>query len=443
MALRITQLAEDLQTILTVVAEEAARASGFVQRKRKVTGPVFVQTLALGWMESPHDPLDSLLDPEYGDRPLCSPQAFSQRFTAEAADCLRRVLAAVMERMVAAQPEAIPLLRRFHGVYVEDCTVMNLPAALALELPGCGGTTADDGQAAIKAHVRWEVTTGALTSLTFQPGRQPDVCAGRAAALLPAGALQLADLGFFDLTVLRARNTQGVYWISRVPSHVKSVDAYGQTQTLVEFLAGHTSNVVEGMIRLGVQEQLSCRLVAFRCPPAIVQKRRERLHKQAREKGRKVSANQWALCAWTVFITNVPADRLRPEEVWVLYRVRWQIEFLFKTWKSHGGLGQSNGSKPYRVLCEVYAKLIGLVLRHWLVLLRGGPLAGFNMVKAVRKVRQAAGQLARAIREGRSLQEVVTVIDALQTRLNRLQRKTRRKAHPSARQLLYYPRLMN
>jgi hypothetical protein len=25
-----------------------------------VTGPVFVQTLALGWMESPHDPLDSL-----------------------------------------------------------------------------------------------------------------------------------------------------------------------------------------------------------------------------------------------------------------------------------------------------------------------------------------------------------------------------------------------
>jgi len=188
---------------------------------------------------------------------------------------------------------------------------------------------------------------------------------------------------------------------------------------------------------------LSCRLVAFRCPAAIVQKRRERLHKHAREKGRKVSANQWALCAWTVFITNVPADRLRPEEVWVLYRVRWQIEFLFKTWKSHGGLGQSSGSKPYRVLCEVYAKLIGLILRHWLVLLRGGPLAGFSMVKAVRTVRQAAGPLARAIREGRSLQVIVTVIEALQIRLHRLPRRTRRKSNPSARQLLYYPRLMN
>jgi hypothetical protein len=443
MALRITQLAEDLQTILTEVAEEAARESGFVRRKRKVTGPVFVQTLALGWMEYPHDPLESLIDLEHHDRPLCSPQAFSQRFTAEAADCLQRLLAAAMERMVAAQPEAIPLLRRFNGVYVEDCTVRNLPSALAAELPGCGGTSADDGQAAIKAHVRWEVATGALTSLTFQPGRQPDISAGQVAALLPAGALQLADLGFFDLASLRARNTHGICWISRVPPHVKSVDEHGCTQTLVEFLAGRKGDVVDGTIRLGVQEQLACRIVAFRCPPAVVQRRRERLHKQAREKGRKVSDNQWALCAWTIFITNVPVERLRPVEVWVLYRVRWQIEFLFKTWKSYGGLGQSKGSKPYRVLCEVYAKLLGLVLRHWLVLLRGGPLAGFSMVKVIRKVQQAAGHLARIIREGRPLQAVVDVVEELQSRLNRLHRKTPRKSSPSTRQILFYPRLMH
>ncbi len=52
-----------------------------------------------------------------------------------------------------------------------------------------------------------------------------------------------------------------------------------------------------------------------------------------------------------------------------LLRARWQIELLFKLWKAHGWLDEWSSRQPWALLCEVYAKLIALVVQHWLVLL--------------------------------------------------------------------------
>jgi len=124
-----------------------------------------------------------------------SPQALHKRFTPVAAEFLREVLLGAVGQLVAAQPAAVPLLRRFAGVYVEDSTVVPLPDALRETFPGCGGNTPGAGLAAIKAHVRWElmtrathrdgVPTGPATRQWVQRHRRP----------LPAGALRLPISG--------------------------------------------------------------------------------------------------------------------------------------------------------------------------------------------------------------------------------------------------------
>jgi len=48
----------------------------------------------------------------------------------------------------------------------------------------------------------------------------------------------------------------------------------------------------------------------------------------------------------------------------VLLKIRWQIELLFKLWKSHGRVDEWRTKKPARIVCEIYAKLIGLVVQH-------------------------------------------------------------------------------
>jgi hypothetical protein len=56
-------------------------------------------------------------------------------------------------------------------------------------------------------------------------------------------------------------------------------------------------------------------------------------------------------------------------EAFVLLRCRWQIELLWKLWKMQGLVDEWHTSNEERILCEVYAKLLGLLLQHWLLLL--------------------------------------------------------------------------
>lgn len=61
-------------------------------------------------------------------------------------------------------------------------------------------------------------------------------------------------------------------------------------------------------------------------------------------------------------ITNAPSSLLTLEQARVLYRVRWQIERLFRLWKETLFVDQWLSRHPHRILCEIYAKLIGALL---------------------------------------------------------------------------------
>src|SRR6185437_17150001 len=114
-------------------------------------------------------------------------------------------------------------------------------------------------------------------------------------------------------------------------------------------------------------------------PPEVVARRRQRLVEAARREQTTPSAAQLALAAWAVCVTSLPAERLSLPEALALYRLRWQIELLFKLWKSHGAIDRSRSAQPWRVLCEVYAKLLAMVVQHWLLLVSCWGLANKSL----------------------------------------------------------------
>ncbi len=65
-------------------------------------------------------------------------------------------------------------------------------------------------------------------------------------------------------------------------------------------------------------------------------------------------------------MTNVPAAWLSPEQVALIYRVRWQIELVFKLWKSQAKMKLIGHWRIERVLCQFYARLLGVILFQWL-----------------------------------------------------------------------------
>jgi hypothetical protein len=46
----------------------------------------------------------------------------------------------------------------------------------------------------------------------------------------------------------------------------------------------------------------------------------------------------------------------------LLYTIRWQVELIFKNWKSNFTLDKLTGKRPERILCMIYAKLLHIFL---------------------------------------------------------------------------------
>jgi hypothetical protein len=434
MTITLDRLAEALQTLFTTEADQAARDSGMIRRRRKLTGAAFVQAVVFHWLDNPRATIEEVIE----DLDL-SEQAFNERLDDRAADCLRRVLEKALERLFAARPEAIPLLRRFAATAVEDVTIVGLPAELAGPFPGCGGSDPEGGRAGWKLLTRWDVTTGRLEILSPVAARQSERALAEGLPALPEDSLRLCDLGFFDLSRLAADSAAGVHFVSRAPALLNVRVGDQPAVNLTTWLDRQTADRIDTEVELGTKDRLRCRLIALRVPGDVAQERLKRLRKKLKKKGRKLSERQRVMCQWTVLITDLPAEGFTVEEVCVLYRVRWQVELLYKAWKSGGGLGRTRGRKGGRVLCEAYAKLLAMLVQHWGTLLRGGPLCGVNLVKAARRVKRSALMIAAALSDPVRLREVLV---KLQARLRRLPRRGRRKKQPSTRQLLFVPRLI-
>lgn len=390
----IPQVASALPTILGPVAERAARATGLVQRTSKLTGARFVQTLVFGWLAQPQARLSQLVQTAATLGVVISPQAVDERFSAASAECLREVVEEAVRVVLATDPVAVPVLRRFTAVVVQDCTTISLPAALAATWPGCGGSAPTSGQAALKLSVRLDLASGHLQGPYLEAGRTTDQRTTIAGAPLPPGSLRLADLGFFSLAELAEQDARGVYWVSRwLPGTALRLPD-GRPQELLRLLEAATNAVVDQPVLLGGRQQLPARLLATPVPRAVADQRRRRLRATARDQGRAVSAARLALCAWTVLVTNVPAARLTAREALVLIRARWQIELLFKLWKSHQQVDAWRTANPWRILTEVYAKILAVIVQHWLTLVGCWHCPDRSRVKAAQAIQAHALHLA-------------------------------------------------
>ena len=85
---------------------------------------------------------------------------------------------------------------------------------------------------------------------------------------------------------------------------------------------------------MGAYERIPTRLIAVRMPEASVNERRRRAHTAAKKAGYTPSQAYLTLMAWHLFITNVPAAVWPPKTVAVAYSLRWQVELVFRAWKS-------------------------------------------------------------------------------------------------------------
>jgi DDE family transposase len=392
----LAELSEEMHRLLTTTANQVACETGFVQRASKLTGAHFAQALVLGWLNNPAATLQQLAQMAGTVGVAISPQGIDQRFSATAATFLQRLVEAAVTTVISGESTPIPLLQRFQGVYVLDSSTIVLPDELADVWRGSGGGNGQHTRAAVRLQVQFDLATGALIGPVLQDGRAHDRSAPRQTQF-PAQALRVADLGYFSTQTFAELDGKGIYWLSRLHMLAQLFDAQRTPlplSALPAWLRQRASTDLDTPLFLGSPQGIPIRLLALRVPDAVAADRRRRLREEAKRKGQHVSAHRLALAEWTLLVTNAPKEVLAFDEALVIARARWQIELLFKLWKQHGLLDESRSLKPWRQLCELYAKMLGLLIQHWLLVVNCWRYPNRSLTQAAQTIRRYATALA-------------------------------------------------
>ena len=416
----IAQVSDAMQHVLTTRAKERERPTGFVERSTaQLDGPTFVYTTVFGWLDNPEASYAQLRHVAASLGVPVSSQALEQRFGSESATLLREVLQEAVGAVLSSEARAPEVLGRFNGVYVQDGTIISLPAELRDEWRGCGGSTPDVGQSSMQVQVRLDLAHGGIQGPWLQEGRAPERSGEAHEAPLPQGCLYNVDAGYFTLAQMRAHGKAGCSWVTAANAATLLIDERGQCWDLVLFLGAQRTDEVDVQVVLGKHERLPVRLIARR----VSREQAERRRKSAtgivarRAKGvqrpnactrrptggrrqrtrRKTSKARLQLLGWTIVITNVPTELLSIDEVLVLARCRGLIELCWKLWKQVGKVDTWRSAKPYRILTEIYAKLLGCLITHWLTLLECWQAPNRSMVKARQVVQWMAPVLALGV----------------------------------------------
>lgn len=347
---------------------QLARQTRWSKRKGKIDPFEFITSLSFGQMSASRSTLisqaQSLAEP-------VTRQGIDQRFNAEAVEYVKASFAHITAATLdwsPVHPQAERLRAHFSALYLLDSTCFDCPETLKDLFPSCGG----DGSAAnVKVLLRYELITGRLEPLHVLEGKRSDQGqALTAAERLLEGQLQLQDKGFYDAKAWQAAQQRGAYLLMPLPHSISLWTATAdpheeQPLDLATALEASVQNQIEWPeLYLGKKGHRAgpVRLVAFRLSAESAARHRQGLRESMRKQGRTPSAKALQLAGWLLLVTNAPAQKLPSAMLSYLYRVRWQVELIFRQIKSVLRLDQTECEDPYRIQCEIWARLICAVL---------------------------------------------------------------------------------
>jgi len=363
----IAQISEAIDKLFGNEVEELAYKSGFIRRKVVVSGRGFVQALMMAFQTNKTASYSEISACASSLEMPITAQGIEQRFDKDSADFLKLVLErALTIKLKGVDEQNVPLFKRFRAIHIRDSSIISLPEELKGVWKGVGGSKGET--AALKLQVSWEQCQGSLDGIALQDGYCQDRTSPYQNMNLEAGELHIADLGYYSLEKLAQDHHQGVLWLTRLKFKTLLWDEQGASLDLLSFLNHQTQNHLDISVLVGGKQQVACRLLASQVPQEVADQRRRRIKEQYRKEGRRPSEKLLQLAAWTLVLTNVPADKLSLQEALVLLKVRWQIELLFKLWKSYLYLDQWTSQNPWRILTEIYVKLLIAILFHWTIL---------------------------------------------------------------------------
>ncbi len=240
------------------------------------------------------------------------------------------------EVMTPAQREAEPSQPR---VLVVDGTSL-----------GQTGGTGDEW----RVQLAYDLVEGGLVHVQVGDRHQAETMVG-----LPgrAGDLFVGDRGYgVRRNVIAVEEMQAVTLVRFSPNHCRVEQADSSLFEVSAWLQGLPETVriaeEEGYC-VEADTRVKVRVLALRLPPEEAQKARERVEARAKRTQQVVRPETLQLAGWVLLLSTLDGRRFAAEELFWLYRSRWQIELLIKQLKQFLLLVRLRSSHPDTVRATV------------------------------------------------------------------------------------------
>lgn len=353
---------------------DLAKKNQFIQRSSsKLKGYEFIKAMIIPSQGLSTDSLQGICKrvEDFNPDAKLSAQALSLRINSSAAKELMKnvfatLLQSVQSKIIDNCPKLNIVLGQFNAVYIEDSTVAKLNEKLQKEFAGTtrGGFGA---KSQIKIDLIYNVLKGIIVNVDLHNGKEPDQgLASKIIKFIQPNDLVIRDLGYFVLKSLRNISELGGYFLSRWQSNVK---IFLKKDDLCPVNLGNyidknysNYNIIDiPQVFLG-DEKLPSRLILYRQPKEIVEKKRREANKRAKETGRQMSSSKKLCLQFAIFVTNVPKNMLEAKIVGTIYRLRWEIELIFKRWKSQLQIDYLKGIDKNRIECLIWSRLCTIII---------------------------------------------------------------------------------
>jgi hypothetical protein len=300
-----------------------------------------------------------------------SKQGIDKKFNDNTLNFLKLLIAKQLTVELDHQIEA-GWLSPFNRVTIKDGTRFELPEDYKDYLPGSGGSASKAGAC---LQFEFDLKSGHVIDLSLTPANRPDVRdAVELLDTVESNDLVIRDLGYYAFSSFSNISSKGAFFISRLGSKTNVYEMKKEKLKKLDFKALYYEMKQHKLFRvykdvfIGTEAKIPVRLAIELMPDAVYEQRMRKTCKIHKKKGYQTSEEYKFMSRFNLFITNVPKETLPDEVVSVLYRMRWQIELIFKIWKSVIGIHHTRKMKYKRWLCLLHFKLL-LMIVNWNIIM--------------------------------------------------------------------------
>lgn len=353
--------------------DKIARETKFVQRKSTLGAMEFLDLLVFtrfNQLQLSLNDMAGILTIRHGIK--ISKQGIDERFNGFCHAFIGSVLEKILSQQISSLPEWKKLFANYGKIRIKDSTCFQLPECMSEAYPGSGGNSSN---AAVRIQFEYDIKSGKVLDLSIHPFTEQDIEDSKLTVYEgSSNDIFVRDLGYVCIKSLKQIEQNNGFYINRpqVSISIWYIDKDGEKarlnlSDLYNYMKENKIEKLEKEVWLGSKKDFKTRLIIFLVPEDKINERIRKINKTAKRKGRKVCKEYMAKAGLNLFITNVPEKDMQPIQIWNIYRLRWQIELIFKVWKSIGQIHIVKKVKTKRFECFLLARLIWVMI-NWKII---------------------------------------------------------------------------